>query len=85
MSFGWPASASGRGVRSLPCDSVPLATALFRRGRGRKSRSLGTRKEPHSAGVAAKAISGIASCGAVRSSELAGARLSPKRKTATIT
>ena len=35
----------------------------------------------HSAGTP----SGIASCGAVLSSELAGARLSPKRKIATIT
>jgi len=81
MSFGWPAGASGGGVRSLPCDCVPLAMTS---GRGREPRSLRTRKEPHSAGVAAKAASGIASWGAERSKAEAGARLSPKRNTATI-
>ena len=81
MSFGWPAGASGGGVRSLPCGCVPLAATS---GRGREPRSLRTRNEPHSAGIAARAVSGIASCGAARSSELAGARLSPKKNTATI-
>ena len=41
-------------------------------------------EELYSAGVAAKAASGIASCGAERSKADAGARLSPKRNTATI-
>jgi hypothetical protein len=60
--------------------------------RNRRSRSLGSGSPlrrrgggvGYSAGVAANAASVTASCGAVRSSALAGIRLKPRKNTATI-
>ena len=77
-------SQQGRDLKKLPGLRernpgilLPACVRNFNDAQGRRT---------YSAGVAARAgSSGSASCGAVRSSALAGTRLSPNRKTAKIT
>ena len=72
---------AGNGSRRRPSnaygDEIRIASPVW----GEATYLLRAASADHSAGTP----SGIASCGAVLSSELAGARLSPKRKIATIT